>query len=79
MIRKISIRNYRRFKEFDLDFDSGMNIVVGDNDSGKSSLIEAINLALTGRVQGRLLSQDFSPFLRNRSPGSLDRRSAQHR
>lgn len=65
MIRKISIRNYRRFKEFDLDFDSGMNIVVGDNDSGKSSLIEAINLALTGRVQGRLLSQDFSPFLIN--------------
>lgn len=67
MIRKISIRNYRRFKEFDLNFEDGMNIVVGDNDSGKSSLIEAINVALTGRVQGRLLSQDFSPFLVNQT------------
>lgn len=65
MIRKIAIRNYRRFKKFDLDFDPGMNIVVGDNDSGKSSLIEAINLALTGRIQGWMLSQDFSPFLVN--------------
>jgi predicted ATP-dependent endonuclease of OLD family len=65
MIKKISIRNYRLFRELDLDFVSGMNIVVGDNASGKSTLIEAINLALTGRVQGRFLSQDFSPFLIN--------------
>ncbi|NOX21666.1 MAG: AAA family ATPase [Actinobacteria bacterium] len=65
MIQKIAIQNYRRFKEFHLDFESGMNIVVGDNDSGKSSLLEAINLALTGRVQGWPLSQDFSPFLVN--------------
>ncbi len=65
MIQKIAIQNYRRFREFILDFDPGMNIIVGDNDSGKSSLIEAINLALTGRVQGRPLSQDFSPFLVN--------------
>jgi len=67
MIAKIAIRNYRRFKEFDLDFDPGTNILVGDNDSGKSSLIEAINLALTGRIEGRWLSQEFSPFLINQA------------
>ena len=47
MIRKIAIRNYRLFEDFDLDFAPSMNIVVGDNDTGKSTLIEAINLALT--------------------------------
>ena len=67
MLSKIVIRNYRLFQDFMLDFKPGMNIVVGDNDSGKSTLIEAINLALTGRISGRLLSQDFSPFLFNRT------------
>lgn len=42
-----------------------MNVVVGDNDSGKSTLVEAINLVLTGRLDGRLISQEFSPFLVN--------------
>lgn len=66
MIQKIAIRNYRKFREFDLEFSPGMNIVVGDNDTGKSTLIEAINLALSGRVHGRFLSsEEFSPFLLN--------------
>jgi len=67
MLKKVVIRNYRLFEEFELDFDTGMNIIVGDNDSGKSTLIEAVNLALTGRISGRWLFQDFSPFLINRT------------
>lgn len=62
MIRKIAIRNYRMFREFDLEFLPGINILVGKNDTGKSTLIEAINLALTGRVQGRSLAQELSPY-----------------
>lgn len=65
MIRKIAIRNYRIFREFDLELSPGINILVGRNDTGKSTLIEAINLALTGRVNGRLLQQEFSPYLIN--------------
>lgn len=42
-----------------------MNILVGTNDTGKSTLIEAINLALTGRIHGRMLSQELSPYLIN--------------
>jgi putative ATP-dependent endonuclease of the OLD family len=62
MIRKIAIRNYRMFREFDLEFSPGINILVGKNDTGKSTLIEAINLALTGRLHGRALAQELSPF-----------------
>jgi predicted ATPase len=43
----------------------GTNILVGGNDSGKSTLIEAINLALTGRVNGRLFAQELSPYYIN--------------
>ncbi len=65
MLTKIVIHNYRRFRDFKLDFTPGMNILVGDNDQGKSTLLEAVNLALTGRVQGRQLAQDLSPYLFN--------------
>ncbi len=65
MIKKIAIRNYRLFREFDLEFSPGINILVGSNDTGKSTLIEAINLALTGRVHGRMLTQELSPYFIN--------------
>ena len=65
MIRKIAIRNYRLFREFDLEFLPGINILVGNNDTGKSTLIEAIYLALTGRVHGRVLAQELSPYFIN--------------
>jgi putative ATP-dependent endonuclease of OLD family len=65
MLKKIVIHNYRLFRDFTLEFTPGMNILVGDNDRGKSTLIEAVNLALTGRVQSKLLALDLSPYLFN--------------
>lgn len=65
MLKKIVIHNYRLFRDFTLEFTPGMNILVGDNDTGKSTVLEAVNLAPTGRVQNRLLAQDLSPYLFN--------------
>ena len=67
MIRKIAVRNYRLFRELNLDLSPGMNILVGRNDTGKSTLIEAITLALTGRLHGRAFEQELSPHLINRN------------
>lgn len=65
MLTQISIRNYRLFRSFDLDFDPDLNILVGDNDAGKSTLLEAIGLALTLRLNGRNVVQELSPYLFN--------------
>ena len=65
MIEKVAIRNYRLFQLFDLVLRPGMNVVVGDNASGKSTLIEAIALALTGRLHGRPFALEFSPHIIN--------------
>ncbi|OKH75814.1 chromosome segregation protein SMC [Mycobacterium sp. SWH-M1] len=65
MIRKVIIENYRIFKHFELAFHKHMNIVVGDNDVGKSTVIEAINLALTSRLKGKFLAQELTPYLFN--------------
>ncbi|MGC9539199.1 ATP-dependent nuclease [Streptomyces sp. UG1] len=63
MLTKIIIQNYRTFRNFKLEFDPKMNILVGDNDAGKSTILEAIGLALTGKLHGRPLYQDLSPYL----------------
>ncbi len=47
-ITRLKLKNFKRFKTFKVDFDDKLNILVGDNESGKSSIIEAINLVLSG-------------------------------
>jgi energy-coupling factor transporter ATP-binding protein EcfA2 len=54
------------FRKLDLNLSPDMNILVGRNNSGKSTLIEAITLALTGRLNGRWFEQELSPYLINR-------------
>lgn len=39
-----------------------MNIIVGDNEAGKSTLLEAVALALSGRVDGRWASEELNPY-----------------
>lgn len=47
-IKKIKLHNYRRFKDLEIYFKKGRNILVGDNESGKSSILEAIDLTARG-------------------------------
>lgn len=49
-IQKIKLHNFKRFKTFTVDFDKDLNILVGDNESGKSSILTAINLVLSGSI-----------------------------
>jgi predicted ATPase len=65
VLRKIRIKNYRVFRDFELTFTPGVNILVGDNDAGKSTLLEAINLVLTFRLHGNSIAFELSPYLFN--------------
>src|SRR5690349_14740443 len=60
-IERIVIQGYRLFERFELEPTSGLNIVVGDNEAGKSTLLEAINLVLTGRINGKWAAEDLNP------------------
>ena len=64
-IKKLIIRNYRSLKDVVINFNDNLNIIVGDNESGKSTLLEAINLALNGRINGRNANSELHPFLFN--------------
>jgi putative ATP-dependent endonuclease of OLD family len=65
VLQKIVIHNYRVFRDFKLEFTPGMNILVGDNDAGKSTLLEAINLVLTAHLHGFPAAIELSPYLFN--------------
>lgn len=65
-IEKINIENYKCFGGFfSATFNKGVNIIVGDNEAGKSTILEAINLALTGILHGRYLKNELSQYLFN--------------
>lgn len=65
IIRKVKIENYKCFREFSIDLDKGINILVGDNESGKSTILEAIHLALSGLIAGKYLRNELSQYLFN--------------
>lgn len=47
-IKKIKLQNFKRFRSFEVEFDEKLNLLIGDNEAGKSSVLQAINLVLTG-------------------------------
>ena len=49
-IRRLQVRDLRRYRELDIDLASGVTIVRGPNEAGKSTIQRAIELALTRRV-----------------------------
>ena len=49
-IRRLQLRDVRRYRELDIDLAPGLTVVRGPNEAGKSTIQRAIELALTRRV-----------------------------
>ena len=47
-IFKIKLFNFKRFKNFAIGFDEKLNLLIGDNEAGKSTILTAIDLVLSG-------------------------------
>ncbi|MFA6038155.1 MAG: AAA family ATPase [Legionellales bacterium] len=67
-ITQVNIENFKCFEgKFSLKLDPGINILVGNNEAGKSTILEAIHLALTGILHGKYLKNELSSYLFNRA------------
>lgn len=65
-IDKVKIENFKCYAgSFEVPLSQGVNIIVGSNESGKSTILEAIHLALTGMLNGRHVRNDLSSYLFN--------------
>ncbi len=64
-ITKVKIINFKSFKNFEFEPYNGMNILVGNNNEGKSTIFEAIHLALTGFYRGKYIRNSFTQDIFN--------------
>lgn len=65
-IKKIIIENFKCFEGvFALDLNPALNILVGDNEAGKSTIIEAINLVLSWYINWKYLKTELNEALFN--------------
>lgn len=61
-ISKLAIRNFRNFCNVSLDFDQGVNTIIGENGSGKTNLFHAIRLLVDESMPRvtKLFETDFN-------------------
>lgn len=66
-ITKVVIKNYRCLRDCTTVLNSKLNVIVGNNECGKSTLLEAIHLTLSGQLNGRPLVTELHPHLFNQA------------
>jgi exonuclease SbcC len=59
IIRSIKLKNYRRFRELELDLPENLIGIVGNNGTGKTTIVEAIGWCLYGNRIRRTDKQDI--------------------
>jgi predicted ATPase len=64
-VEKIFVKNFKKIRQQNFDFNPDINIIVGDNESGKSTILEAIELCLNLRHRGKPISTILSSDLFN--------------
>lgn len=52
MIKHLYIKNFQSHSETSLDFSEGVNVVIGQSDSGKTAIARALDWVLNNRPQG---------------------------
>lgn len=50
-ISKIKLLNFKRFVNYEIEPNDKINIIVGDNETGKSSILQAIDLVASGSIR----------------------------
>ena len=48
-LNKLKLRDFRNYNHLQLEFDSGVNLIVGDNAQGKTNLLEAVYYLGSGK------------------------------
>lgn len=67
IINKLKIRNYRNFKDAEIELNSSLNIFIGDNGQGKTNLMESIYLSSIGRTFRLNSENELINFTENKS------------
>ncbi|CCG09528.1 AAA family ATPase [Pararhodospirillum photometricum] len=76
-IDQLRLKNYRMFEEINFSFDPSFNLFIGDNGSGKTSLLEALSVAASSWFLGlrgydsRHIQQEDVRLVACKHPGGI--------
>lgn len=74
-LSRVEIKNFRSIRELTVEFQSGLNVLVGRNNTGKTNLLQAIRFALgPSASQGDVIWLDKDDFYKE-SPGDTVERT----
>ncbi|WP_406825433.1 ATP-dependent nuclease [Pedobacter sp. KACC 23697] len=59
-INNIRIEGFRNFKDSQIDFNEGVNVIIGHNNAGKTNLLRALSLILDNKTPRKLEIDDFN-------------------
>mgnify|MGYP001346100662 CR=1 FL=1 len=59
-LEKIKIRNFRQFKNDEINFNSNLTVIAGSNNSGKTSILDFIERVFSEGYSSDFTIQDFS-------------------
>lgn len=62
MIERLVVKGFRILRDFEWCPQEGANILVGDNASGKSTVLDALELVLGCHINGRRASEEITPY-----------------
>ncbi|WP_409260004.1 ATP-dependent nuclease [Pseudomonas sp. KCJK8806] len=65
-VKSIKLTNFKKFKDDHLEFNDDVNIFVGDNNAGKSTILEALEIVLNNNYRGRPFNTEFTPDIFNK-------------
>lgn len=76
-IKSLQVRNFRNLHHVDVNFAPGLNVIFGRNAQGKTNLLEAIYLMVTGRSFRTTNESELTPWNLAEYPGTLVRATVQ--
>jgi len=66
-IEKFIIKNFRGIKDISLTFNKGLNVLIGENNAGKTAIIDALRICLSYGNQRREIYVSQSDFHQNKN------------
>lgn len=66
MIKSLDLISYGKFKNKNIDFENGLNLIYGKNESGKSTILNSIKTLLYGIYPTKIENNDFVNWENNK-------------